>query len=233
MSHALTLYRLQQTDSRIDQAQARLKVIHETLENDSALKAAREALEKAQGGLHAAERGLRETEMDVKTQQIKIEQVESSLYSGRIHNPKELQDLQNDSASLKRHLLVLEERQLESMLALDTAREEFAAAQAAYTAAQSQAATRNASLNGEQTTLLKDTERLAAERNAITATIDPSDLALYSQIREQRRGVAVALIGENACEACGAMLTPAQAQSVRISPQLSRCPSCGRILFSK
>ncbi len=233
MSHALTLYRLQQTDSRIDQARSRLKIIHETLENDAALKAARERLEKARGEVQAIERNLREAEMIVKGQQIKIEQTESSMYSGRIQNPKELQDLQKDSASLKRHLQTLEERELEVMLELDTAREELGAAQKAFNLAQSQAATQNAVLLGEQANLIKDTERLAAERNAITDTIDPGDLALYTQIREQRRGVAVALSSDNACEACGAVMTPAQAQAVRISPQLSRCQSCGRILFSK
>ena len=35
MSAALGLYRLQQVDSQIDQIQARLKVIQQTLENDA------------------------------------------------------------------------------------------------------------------------------------------------------------------------------------------------------
>ena len=40
MSAALGLYRLQQVDSQIDQIQARLKVIQQTLENDAELRAA-------------------------------------------------------------------------------------------------------------------------------------------------------------------------------------------------
>jgi uncharacterized pyridoxal phosphate-containing UPF0001 family protein len=38
---------------------------------------------------------LKQTEADVEKQRIKIEQTESSLYGGRVQNPKELQDLQN------------------------------------------------------------------------------------------------------------------------------------------
>ena len=40
MSAALGLYRLQQVDSQIDQIQARLKTIQQTLENDLVLRAA-------------------------------------------------------------------------------------------------------------------------------------------------------------------------------------------------
>ena len=43
MSAALGLYRLQQVDSQIDQIQARLKAIQQTLENDIVLRAAKQA----------------------------------------------------------------------------------------------------------------------------------------------------------------------------------------------
>src|SRR5687768_18403957 len=69
---------------------------------------------------HEAERALKLSEAEVEKQSIKIEQTESSLYGGRVHNPKELQDLQKDVASLKRHLSTLEERELEAMLVAET-----------------------------------------------------------------------------------------------------------------
>jgi len=47
MSAALGLYRLQQVDSQIDQIQARLKAIQQTLENDVALNSANEHLANA------------------------------------------------------------------------------------------------------------------------------------------------------------------------------------------
>ena len=119
MSAALGLYRLQQVDSQIDQIQARLRAIQQIIENDVALRASSEHLATADRRHKDTERLLKLSESEVEKQQIKIQQTEASLYGGKVHNPKELQDLQKDILSLKRHLETLEERQLEAMLAVE------------------------------------------------------------------------------------------------------------------
>ena len=69
-------------------------------------------VETAQTEWQAAKTSLRVAEAEAEAQKIKIEHTEASLYGGSVHNPKELQDLQRDVASLKKHLTTLEERQL-------------------------------------------------------------------------------------------------------------------------
>src|SRR5512147_2976255 len=128
MSAALGLYRLQQVDSQIDQIQARLKTIQQTLENDVTLRAANESLTSADDKHKEAERALALSEAEVEKQRIKIQQTEASLYGGKVHNPKELQDLQKDIVSLKRHLETLEERELEAMLSAEDIEKELQAA---------------------------------------------------------------------------------------------------------
>ena len=130
MSAALGLYRLQQVDSQIDQIQARLKAIQQTLENDEAVRTANERYASADGRHRDAERALKLSEAEFEKQRLKIEQAEASLYGGKVHNPKELQDLQKDVASLKRHLETLEERELEAMISAETAENELQAAKA-------------------------------------------------------------------------------------------------------
>src|SRR5687767_3580421 len=120
MSAALGLYRLQQVDSQIDQIQARLKAIREALENDLEIQSATQQFTAADNTYKDAQRALKQSEAEVEKQRIKIEQTEASLYGGRVHNPKELQDLQKDVASLKRYLSTLEERELEAMLVAET-----------------------------------------------------------------------------------------------------------------
>jgi len=83
MSAALGLYRLQQVDSQIDQIQARLKAIQQTLENDITLRTANEHFGAAEGKHKDAERGLKLCESEVEKQQIKIQQTEASLYGGK------------------------------------------------------------------------------------------------------------------------------------------------------
>jgi uncharacterized protein len=232
MSQILGLYRLQQVDSRIDQATARLEAIRAVLENNSAMQSAQGRLAKAQETLRKAEKSLRDCEADSESQQIKLEQVEASLYSGKIQNPKELQDLQNDLASLKRYLATLEDRQLEAMLALEEAREARHLAEQKLLETESLVISQNSSLLGERDSLLNSLENLQAERAATHSTIPTDLIEKYEKLRQKRRGLAVATISDNACDACGAGLTPGQAQTVRMAAQLVECPSCGRLLFS-
>ena len=231
MNQTLSLYRLQRTDSQIGRAQARLQAIKKILENDEALRNASKQAEVAEKNRLAAERALRQAEDTVHDQCIKIEQTESSLYSGSVHNPKELQDLQNDVAALKRHLSTLEDRQLEAMLACEEADSAYQAAQAALSTVQSQSNEQNQSLGQEQASLHKEIAKLEAERQAIGNAIPAQFIESYNQLRQTRGGVAVAAISDSACAACGSGLTPAEQQAARSAAQIARCPSCGRILY--
>jgi hypothetical protein len=231
MSRALNLYRLQQTDTKLDQAAARLQSIQSILENDAELREAREIFSAAETQIKAAERALRQIEHEASDQQIKIEQTESSLYSGRVHNPKELQDLQKDIASLKKRLQTLEERELEAMLADEEARKTFQAASENLRAVEERVKAKLSQLTMEHDTIIKDVERLDAERAAIAAGVDPASLPEYDQLRQLKRGTAVTAVDDNACTACGASLPPALEQAARSSTQIAHCPSCGRILY--
>jgi uncharacterized protein len=232
MSAALGLYRLQQVDSQIDQIQARLRLIQQTLENDVELRAANDGLTAAAGKHKEAERALTLTEAEVQKQRIKIEQTEASLYGGKVHNPKELQDLQKDVASLKRHIETLEERQLEAMLTAEATEKNLQTAKTDLERVQSNLKDQNQDLSSESEALHKNLERLNSERQAVVTDIASQALSIYDQLRRQKRGRAIATINDNSCEACGTTLTPSQQQSARSTSQLFHCPTCGRILYA-
>ena len=232
MSAALGLYRLQQVDGQIDQVQARQKWIQDTLHNDARLRASTEACAAAEAKLKDASRLLKQSEAEVEKQRTKIEQTEASLYGGNVRNPKELQDLQKDIVSLKKYLETLEERQLEAMLTAETAEQEFQSAKSELDRVQAQVTEQNHDLAVENESLVKDFERLHVERNAVMGALAGPAVAMYDQLRKQRRGLAVAAITDSACAACGTTLTPAQQQNAHSTSQLFTCPSCGRILYA-
>jgi len=232
MSAALGLYRLQQVDSQIDQIQARLKVIQATLENDVELRAATERLAAAESQEKEAGRALKQSEAEVEKQRIKIEQTEASLYGGRVHNPKELQDLQKDAASLKRYLETLEERELEAMLTAETTENDLRAAKTELERVQSALKDQHQDLAKESEALQKDLERLNSERQAVVTDIAKQSLNIYDQLRKQKRGIAITTVADSSCKACGTTLTPSQQQNARSSGQLFHCPTCGRILYA-
>ncbi|MEJ5226091.1 MAG: hypothetical protein WHV44_16645, partial [Anaerolineales bacterium] len=154
----------------------------------------------------------------------------SSLFSGRVQNPKELQDLQNDVVSLKRHLAALEDRELEAMIAQEEAQQAYQTAESALHAAEARVLSQNATLSGERESLLQQLARLDTERHAVHATLPAADLEHYERLRQQRHGVAVTTMSEGACDSCGAPLPPGLSQQAKT--QLTHCPGCGRILFN-
>jgi predicted nucleic acid-binding Zn-ribbon protein len=232
MSAALALYRLQQVDSQIDQIQTRLRVIQQTLENDVTLRAAHEGYAAAEVKHKQAERALKLSEAEVEKQQIKIQQTEASLYGGKVQNPKELQDLQKDVASLKRFLETLEERELEAMIAAETAEKDLQTAKTDLERVQSNLKEQNKDLTQESEMLRKNLDRLNSERQAVVTDIAAQALTVYDQLRKQKRGLAITAIADNACEACGTTLTPSQQQTARSASHLYHCPTCGRILYA-
>ena len=120
MSASLGLYRLQSVDRQIDQVETGLARIREILENDAELKQATSALEEARKNLHHSRQELRTAEAETINLRNKIEKTESELYSGKVQNPKELQDLQLEVASLRKRMSALEENELASMGAVET-----------------------------------------------------------------------------------------------------------------
>lgn len=232
MSRPFKLFRLQQLDSQLDAHQARLAQIASSLQEDLELQQAEAHAAKCEAAWKAAQTALRRVESEVAQQRIKIEQTESTLYSGRVHNPKELQDLQSEAAALKRYLSVLEDRQLEAMLVEEETAAEQEQAQSALTQARQASASRYALLTAEQMRLQKECAKLEEERQATLAAIAAEDLQLYQELRQKRRGVAVARVVDRACSACGSILSTALLQLANSPNQLTRCETCGRILYS-
>jgi hypothetical protein len=232
MSAALGLLRLQKVDSSINQVQARLEQIRETLENNTDLAAARARLENAERAQEQAEHTRQARDSDTRSQQLKIQQAESSLYGGSVRSPKELQDLQADVESIKRHLATTEELEFESMVTLESAEVEVRSARAELDQVEARLEDKHRQLIAERETLVRELGNLHDERKAALGTVAVEHLQTYERIAEARRGVAVAEISDNACRACGTTLTAAQQQNARHTTQLVFCPSCGRILFA-
>jgi predicted nucleic acid-binding Zn-ribbon protein len=232
MSRPFLLYRLQGIDTQLDKARQRLQEIEKLLAEDEAIQQAKARLETAEADLSMKQKALRHAEDEVQAQRIKIEQTESTLYSGRVHNPKELQDMQNEAAALKRFRSVLEDRQLEAMIAAEEAGTAHQLSVSALEAAVAQSALKNQSLTEEQGSLQHEASRLETERQAAAGSILQDDLSLYGKLPQQRRAIAVARLSGSSCSACGSTLNSALLSAARSPNNLTRCAGCGRILYA-
>jgi hypothetical protein len=232
MSQPFKLFRLQQIDSQLDQGRIRLREIEATLSNNDALNLARQHVSEAETKLASARKALHHAEENTQSQHIKIEQTEAALYGGKVRNPKELQDLQNESAALKRFLDILEERQLVALIAVEECEAHFNEMVEVLSRITAERELLVQRLSAERTSLEQETKRLEVERQAATNSIPAEDLALYEKLRQQRRGVAVAKVNGSVCSACGSALNASLLQAARSPNLLARCDSCGRILYA-
>ncbi len=232
MSLPFKLYRLQQIDSHHDRVSARMAEIQKLLSADVSLQEAMQRETTARLSLENAKKNLLKAEENVKEQRIKIETSESALYGGRIRNPKELQDLQNEIASLKRYLSVLEDRQLETMIAFDEADQIYKTAFTELNNEQERYNKNQRNLTDENGNLQSESGNILAERQAAANSLGNEEINLYEGLRKQRNGIAVAKIVNKACSACGSTLNAALLQAASIPNQVSRCDTCGRILYS-
>lgn len=231
MSQTFKLYRLQQIDSQLDRIHTRLRQIEAALKEDQAVKEAQQDLDQASRNLEAQSKILRKAEDQVRQQRLKIEQTESTLYSGKVRNPKELQDLQNEAGALKRYRSTLEDRQLEAMIAVEEAEALNQERKLTLEKVQTDFKNKFGELTQEQTNLKTELKRHESEREAAARSIDASDLELYNQLRQQRRGIAVAKVSDKACSACGSTLNASLLHATRSPSQIVRCDTCGRILY--
>ncbi|HEX9017955.1 MAG TPA: C4-type zinc ribbon domain-containing protein [Anaerolineaceae bacterium] len=232
MNQAFHLFRLQQIDTQLDQSAASLAELNRLLAGDETVRQALQAVETTTKTLQQAQQRLKQAEFAVHDQQMKIGQSDASLYSGRLHNPKELQDLQKDIVSLKKHLATLEDKQLEAMLAVEEAEGNSKSAQAALTSAQVSFTEKSAGWLGQKDQQLRNQERLQAERSAAITAVTRDSFTLYDSLRKKKSGVAVTTVREGACSVCGATIRPSELQAARAAQTLVFCTSCGRILYA-
>jgi predicted nucleic acid-binding Zn-ribbon protein len=232
MNLAFKLFRLQQIDLQIDQAVARIDEINAILERDTALRKAMARFDEATIAQDKARRAVREAEENTRAQRRKIERSESTLYSGKVTNPKELEDLQAELASLRRYLAVLEDRQLEAMLELDEADLQHQAADEQLQKVKRNRAQIHGELVEERESLEQELLRLEREREAAISSIPSDELSAYEQLRSRRKGIAVAKVSDRTCSACGSTLSAALLGKARSPNTVSQCDFCGRILYA-
>ncbi len=232
MSQSFHLYQIQKIDTQLDQIEARHAEITSILEKDVRMRNAQKHLDEAHVQVHQLQHALREMEEITRAKRIKIEQSEAALYGGSVRSPKELQDLQTEVASLKKHLATLEDQQLEKMMQLEAAEAQQAEAQRAFDELNEQLISEYASLNGEKSQLERQRERLNAERTVISGQISAENLEVYQRLRQQKKGQAVVPIEDESCGVCGATLTPAECQAAKSPLKIIFCSACGRILYA-
>lgn len=229
MSRSANLYALQQIDQETDSRRVRLSVVIESLGETKELQSARQRLGQAQSELSKWRTRQRDQELVLQELDQKKQDSERKLYGGKIRNPKELSDLQEEVASLGRRRTAAEDDLLEIMLTAEDGDAEEREATESLNRVTAQWESNQAELRAEKETLENRLLELAARRQQRIATIAAADLADYEHLRPRKRGAAVAILDGDECQGCMTTVSAARVKEAR-SDALAHCGTCGRIL---
>ena len=233
MNTAAKLYILQQIDTRLDKHAQRLRELDAAVGEDSVVRAATEKFESAEADSRDARwaHQLIQDKIDTVTQ--KRAAGEKRLYGGTVTNPKELQDLQDEGIFLGHRIAALEERQLEAMIAQEDIESAEASALDELERVRTDWMQEQAALSDENDELVKETVRLKDEREVALITITAAVKQSYDAVRARKRGVAVALLKDNICAACGMAPSAARILKARSGSELVTCGNCARFIYVK
>jgi len=231
MNTGFQLYQLQNIDSEIDRADRRMHEIASALNSNQEVARTQTRLENAQSESEQIRSDFELINHDIQQKKIKKSQSEANLYGGKISNSKELQDLQNEIASLTKNLSSLDDQLIEKLILVEKADEKIIVCENDLRQAKSAFETNKSMLLAEKGNLENAVRNLNTKRDSLVTQIDPAALRTYESLRKAKNGLAIAHLQDDSCSACGSSLTASQCQQARSSSQLFLCPSCGRIVY--
>ena len=231
MRKAETLFRLQTIDLEVDERTRRLKEVKASLAGNEELQRVRQALQDGERKLIRQRTKLRDRELEMQSLTNKIASVEDRLYGGRIKNPKELANFQEEVRYLKRRKGELEDQVLEAMIEVEESEASVTEQRERLARLEEEWQETQARLSVEQSELIGRLSQLKSQRGALQRAIEAGDLALYEDLRRRRGGRAVALLEGELCQGCMVTLPTSKAQQARQGEALTLCGSCERILY--
>jgi len=228
---AQLLYTLQRIDSRLTLKNQRYQEVQALMGESKALQQARKALKAAEGELSQWRGRLRDHELEVGGVQTKLKETEDRLYGGKVTNPKELTDLQEEADYLKRRQEALEEKEIGEMETVDRLTAKAAAAQEQYTVVEANWRQENADLHQEHQDLRQEMGTLLAKRKSLVPHITEKDMAEYDALRRLLKGVAVVAVKGTTCQVCHVEVPQRDLKQARETDEILYCSGCERILY--
>ncbi len=233
MIQASELYRLQEIDSNVQQRFKRLEEIAAQLADNKALTEAQQQVTTDQQTLTPLQNKVHKLEQDIQSNTAKLKETDETLYSGRVKNPKELQDMQHEIQSLKKRNQELEDVLLETMMSVDTANAAIKDSTTKLETLRDQFELANQSLIEERKRLKSEGSAFVKNREHLIPSIDPNTLKVYNNLRARKNNQAVAVLVNQSCSVCHVQQDMNVIQALRKNDVLTYCSSCGRIIIPR
>ena len=232
MTRGEPLYQLQSLDLEIETGQRRVLEIQAGLGESEGLRQACQAQATAQEECKRWTTRTRDLELEIESLSNKIATNEKRLYSGSVTNPKELEDLQEKIASLKRQHGAVEDNLLEAMVYSEEAEATLEKRHTALTDTETRWRADQATFREELNELETRLAVAQDERDQLRQIIVSDDLALYDYTRSRHGAIAVTTLRDGVCGFCAVAPSSTKLKRIQSGQELLQCGNCGRILLA-
>ena len=223
------LVRLQRAESDWRRAEAaRLEVPRRKAEIEAELARERGQLEVTRAALEASTKARRKQEAELLDLEGKRSRYKGQLME--VKTNKEYTAMLHEIEAVEREIRAREDHILEEMeksegLAAEVTREE-----GSFKLAEQRAKAQLGALDEEVRGLEAQVQRLAAEREAVAATLPEEARELFQRVANFR-GSAVAEAVDGMCGACHLKLRLQVFSDIKRNEEIVQCPACNRILY--
>ncbi|HAA94638.1 MAG TPA: hypothetical protein DCE26_02995 [Dehalococcoidia bacterium] len=231
MTTVRLMFALQELDIILDRVQDERAKAEDELNNGDLVKQLESELERDTELLQETELQQRATQLEAETQKERSESLNSQLYGGEITNPRDLENLEREAATVKQLAEQHENALLEISVQIEEAQNRKAELENKLTEARAAWEIRQAELQASIKELTAESAGFEGQRSKLTEGLDPTSLQHYESLRKSKGGLAVAKVERGLCQGCRMSLPTHQQQSVRSGRKTVLCSSCGRILF--
>ena len=181
--------------------------------------------------LDALKQQYRSDEREIKV--IDSQVVKSNEKLRSVKTNKEYQSILKEIDDLKHKSSDIEDRMLEHLEHVETADNELATSETELGDVKKEVAGKQAEIRSAAEEQRKVLESLQKERNDIWQTVEPKLQALYTKVKQQGHGIAVAAIVDAVCQVCRMNIPPQQYNELLRLDALRMCPNCQRIIYPK
>lgn len=231
MNNLNYLFDLDTTDDEIERHVKALSKIDIDLKDNARILETKRAIEKIGNIFSTQDTKRKDLELIFETTQSKVASTESKLYGGTIRNPKELEDLQSELNSLKDRQSNEEDSYLIAMEQAEDTGQKLTKLEDMLRNLEKVWDQDQIRLNEEKNNSTTSLVELRSKRESISTNIDQISLSLYSRVRNQRNGTAVARVERGICQGCNITLPTKTVQQAKNQDRPMQCPSCSRLLY--
>lgn len=230
---ATKLYELQKVDLAWLKVARRLQQVQQQLGESETVRAARQQVTETETVLHQWHSKQKDAELESKSLAGRIKTTEDKLMSGSVRDPKELNNLQENLESLRRHRALVDDQAVAALMQAEELTGHLSEQQQQLSTLEGEWTNGQGELKQEETKLKHNYILLKRKREALATALPAALVERYDNMRKRKAGVAVASIQNGVCGACHVQIPTGIINGMGSSTAtLVVCPSCGRYLVN-